>query len=159
MSNKKKPNPYSDVGGITGYMMGSFPETFMDIEDAIGIGPKFYESGMKKRGKESTEKIDEDYAGEDKDKDIPLIKPDPKRKKIRVGRKNKPTKTELESEFLNKRKTGGKLVGNQNKLDANNDGKISGTDFEILRKTKGKKYGGKITYKMTGGQVVDSSYD
>jgi hypothetical protein len=22
-----------------------------------------------------------------------------------------------------------------------------------------KKYGGKITYKMTGGQVVDSSYD
>jgi hypothetical protein len=22
-----------------------------------------------------------------------------------------------------------------------------------------KKYGGKITYKMTGGQVVDASYD
>jgi|TARA_R100000149_G_C5741196_1_gene55193 hypothetical protein len=158
MSNKKKTNPYSDMGGTIGYIMGSFPETMMDIEDAIGLGPKFYESGMKKRGKKSTEKIDEDYAGEDKDKDVPLIKPDPKRKKIRVGRKDKPTKTELESEFLNKR-TGGKLVGNQDKLDANNDGKISRTDFEILRKTKGKKYGGKITYKMTGGQVVDSSYD
>ena len=49
-----------------------------------------------------------------------------------------------------------KLVGNQTKLDANKDGKISGVDFEILRK---KKYGGKITYRMTGGQVVDSSYD
>ena len=24
---------------------------------------------------------------------------------------------------------------------------------------QGKKHGGKITYKMTGGQVVDSSYD
>ena len=154
MSNKKKPNPYSDVGGITGYMMGSFPETFMDIEDAIGLGPKFYESGIKKRGKKSTKKIDEDYAGEDKDKDVPLIKPDPKRKKIRVGN-YKSNEAGRKSEFLNKR-TGGPLVGNQDKLDANNDGKISGADFTILRK---KKYGGKITYKMTGGQVVDSSYD
>ena len=92
----------------------------------------------------------------------------------------------------------GKLVGNQNKLDANNDGKISGADFKILREKPSKiskdmgedrtkpleedigetiargnriakqeaseekikkKYGGKITFRMTGGQVVDSSYD
>ena len=57
---------------------------------------------------------------------------------------------------INKKMGGGKLIGGQKKLDANKDGKISGVDFEILRK---KKYGGKITYRMTGGQVVDSSYD
>ena len=153
MANEK--NPYKDVMGLSGYIMGNFPETTMDIEDTIGFG-KIYESEMERRGKKSTKKIDEDYAGEDKDKDVPLIKPDPKRKKIRVGKKDKSTKTERGSEFLNKRKTGGKLVGNQNKLDANKDGKISGADFEILRK---KKYGGKINYRMTGGQVVDSSYD
>ncbi len=48
------------------------------------------------------------------------------------------------------------IFGNTVKGDANNDGKISSIDFEILRK---KKYGGKINYRMTGGQVVDSSYD
>tara|TARA_R100000152_G_C6759823_1_gene183809 strand:- start:970 stop:1509 length:540 start_codon:yes stop_codon:yes gene_type:complete len=37
-------------------------------------------------------------------------------------------------------------------------GKITGTDFEMLKMNK-KKYGGKITYRMTGGQVVDSGYD
>jgi hypothetical protein len=78
-----------------------------------------------------------------------------------------------------------KLFGNQKKIDVNKDGKISGADFKILQqkgamtseerdedttcvpkelsakeqaKTK-KKYGGKITFRMTGGQVVDSSYD
>tara|TARA_R100001126_G_C4794198_1_gene133512 strand:+ start:70 stop:690 length:621 start_codon:yes stop_codon:yes gene_type:complete len=53
------------------------------------------------------------------------------------------------------------LKGNQKKLDANNDGKITGADFEILRKNPDakKKYGGKISYRMTGGQVVDSTYD
>jgi hypothetical protein len=29
-------------------------------------------------------------------------------------------------------------------------------DFKIV---KSKKHGGKITYKMTGGQVVDAGYD
>jgi|ETNvirenome_2_60_1030617.scaffolds.fasta_scaffold43447_1 hypothetical protein len=53
------------------------------------------------------------------------------------------------------------IKGNQKKLDANNDGKITGADFEILRKNPDakKKYGGKISYRMTGGQVVDSTYD
>ena len=55
------------------------------------------------------------------------------------------------------KKRGG-LVGGQNKLDVNKDGKITGTDFEMLKMNK-KKYGGKITYRMTGGQVVDSGYD
>lgn len=41
-----------------------------------------------------------------------------------------------------------KLGGNPNKIDSE--------DFAVLRK---KKYGGKISYRMTGGQVVDSSYD
>ena len=57
---------------------------------------------------------------------------------------------------MKKKMSEGGLIGGQKKLDANKDGKISGADFEILRK---KKYGGKINYRMTGGQVVDSSYD
>ncbi len=63
----------------------------------------------------------------------------------------------VDYEQLNKMSEGG-LIGGQKKLDANKDGKISGADFEILGANR-KKYGGKITYKMTGGQVVDSSYD
>ena len=35
--------------------------------------------------------------------------------------------------------------------------KIKPVEFQKNKKTK--KYGGKITYKMSGGQVVDSSYD
>ena len=35
----------------------------------------------------------------------------------------------------------------------------SPSDDPVNFKTTRKKYGGKITYKMTGGQVVDSSYD
>ena len=50
------------------------------------------------------------------------------------------------------------LVGGQAKIDANKDGKISGVDFEMMGANR-KKYGGKITYKMAGGKVVDSRYD
>ena len=53
---------------------------------------------------------------------------------------------------------GGGLIGGQKKLDANKDGEISGADFKIMGANR-KKYGGKISYKMAGGQVVDSSYD
>lgn len=63
----------------------------------------------------------------------------------------------VDYEQLNKMSEGG-LIGGQKKLDANKDGKISGADFKILGANR-KKYGGKITYKMAGGQVVDSSYD
>lgn len=52
----------------------------------------------------------------------------------------------------------GGLIGGQKKLDANKDGEISGADFEMMGANR-KKYGGKISYKMAGGQVVDSSYD
>tara|TARA_A100001391_G_C5053718_1_gene274128 strand:+ start:1400 stop:1717 length:318 start_codon:yes stop_codon:yes gene_type:complete len=34
-----------------------------------------------------------------------------------------------------KKKSGGKLVGGQKKLDKNKDGKISGEDFALLRKS------------------------
>ena len=34
-----------------------------------------------------------------------------------------------------KKKSGGKLVGGQSKLDKNKDGKISGEDFALLRKS------------------------
>lgn len=154
MANEK--NPYEDVVGLTGYIMGNFPETTMDIEDAIGFG-KIYESEMERRGKKSTKDIDEDYAGrKPKKKKVPLIKPDPKRKKIRV-RRDKSTKTERGSEFLN-RETGGDLSPKQQKIAklAGNPDKIDAADFTVLRK---KKYGGKINYRMTGGQVVDASYD
>ena len=53
---------------------------------------------------------------------------------------------------------GGGLIGGQKKLDVNKDGNISGADFEMMGANR-KKYGGKISYKMAGGQVVDSSYD
>ena len=59
---KKSSNPYKDLMGITGYIAGNFPETVMDIEDAIGFG-KVYESEMENRGKKSLKNIDEDYSG------------------------------------------------------------------------------------------------
>ena len=51
------------------------------------------------------------------------------------------------------------IKGNQKKLDANNDGKITVEDFEIIRKNpkSKKKYGGKITYRKTGGKVMSGS--
>jgi len=49
----------------------------------------------------------------------------------------------------------GGLVGGQTKLDMNKDGKITGQDFKMMP----KKYGGKITYRMNGGQVVAGSYE
>ncbi len=33
-----------------------------------------------------------------------------------------------------------KLIGDQNKLDANKDGKISGIDFKMLKKGKGERH-------------------
>jgi len=41
----------------------------------------------------------------------------------------------------------GKLVGGQNKLDANKDGKISKADFALLKKKKKKKKTKKKTKK------------
>jgi len=61
--NNNKTNPYKDVVGATGYVMGKFPETMMNIEDAIGFG-KLYESEMENRGKKSLKKTDEDYSGD-----------------------------------------------------------------------------------------------
>jgi hypothetical protein len=56
------------------------------------------------------------------------------------------------------KKMGGGMVGGQKKLDVNKDGAITGADFEMMGANR-KKYGGKINYRMGGGQVVDSSYD
>jgi hypothetical protein len=61
----KKTNPYKDVMGMTGYALGQFPETMMDIEDTVGFS-KLYEGEMKRRGKKSLKKIDEDYSGKSK---------------------------------------------------------------------------------------------
>ena len=61
--NKNKTNTYKDETGMTGYVMGSFPETMMGIEDAIGFG-KIYEADMKGRGRKSLKKTDEDYSGD-----------------------------------------------------------------------------------------------
>jgi hypothetical protein len=82
---------------------------------------------------------------------------------INKGKDSPDTTVGLDKEFSKKVEKQNKkaLTENQKKLDANNDGKITGADFEILRKNPDakKKYGGKITYRMTGGQVVDSTYD
>ena len=61
--NKNRTNPYKDIIGSTGYVMGKFPETMMNIEDAIGF-EKLYEGEMEKRGEKSLKKIDEDYSGD-----------------------------------------------------------------------------------------------
>jgi hypothetical protein len=60
--------------------------------------------------------------------------------------------------YMKKGMMGGGMVGGQKKLDANKDGMITGADFEMMGANR-KKNGGKISYKMVGGQVVDSSYD
>ena len=52
-------------------------------------------------------------------------------------------------------KKGGGLVGGQAKLDMNKDGMITGQDFKMMP----KKYGGKITYRMSGGKVTGAGYD
>ena len=49
----------------------------------------------------------------------------------------------------------GGLVGGQSKLDINNDGMITGQDFKMMS----KKHGGKITSRMSGGQVAGVGYD
>ena len=53
------------------------------------------------------------------------------------------------------KKMGGGLVGGQAKLDMNKDGMITGQDFKMMP----KKYGGKITYRMSGGKVIGAGYD
>ena len=82
---------------------------------------------------------------------------------INKGKDSPDTTVGLDKEFSKKveKQNRKALTENQKKLDVNNDGKITGADFEILRKNPDakKKYGGKITYRMTGGQVVDSTYD
>ena len=55
---------------------------------------------------------------------------------------------------VNKKMSGG-LVGGQAKLDMNKDGMITGQDFKMMP----KKYGGKITYRMSGGKVIGAGYD
>jgi hypothetical protein len=91
---------------------------------------------------------------------VPTIKAKPgptKRRPTMQEQRDAGASVIIDYEQLNKMSEGG-LIGGQKKLDANKDGKISGADFKILGANR-KKYGGKITYKMTGGQVVESSYD
>ena len=91
---------------------------------------------------------------------VPTIKAKPgptKRRPTMQEQRDAGASVIVDYEQLNKMSEGG-LIGGQKKLDANKDGKISGADFKILGANR-KKYGGKITYKMAGGQVVDSSYD
>ena len=49
---------------------------------------------------------------------------------------------------------GGRLVGGQKKLDKNNDGKISGQDFKLLRSSKGMRSGGKVIRMRGGGAAT-----
>ena len=60
--------------------------------------------------------------------------------------------------IINKKVGGGDLSPKQQEIakQAGDPNEIDAADFAALRN---KKYGGKISYRMTGGQVVDSSYD
>lgn len=75
----------------------------------------------------------------------------------------KPEKPKTPPGKKKKKAEGGSLSPKQKTIaaKAGNPNKIEGIDFEVLRKgdVKKAKYGGKITYRMTGGQVVDSTYD
>ena len=84
--------------------------------------------------------------------------PIPKKKKkivISKGMGEDYTKMPVEEPI---KKMGGGMVGGQKKLDVNKDGAITGADFEMMGANR-KKYGGKINYRMSGGKVVDSSYE
>ena len=84
--------------------------------------------------------------------------PIPKKKKkivISKGMGENYTKMPVEEPI---KKMGGGMVGGQKKLDVNKDGAITGADFEMMGANR-KKYGGKINYRMSGGKVVDSSYE
>jgi len=92
--------------------------------------------------------------------EVPTIKAKPgptKRRPTTQEQRDAGASVIVDYEQLDKM-AGGGLIGGQKKLDANKDGKISGDDFEMMGANR-KKYGGKISYKMAGGQVVDSSYD
>ena len=59
----------------------------------------------------------------------------------------------------------GGLVGNQSKLDKNNDGQISGADFKMMKnggkvKVKGMAMGGKVKAKgmAMGGKIKSKGY-
>jgi len=70
---------------------------------------------------------------------------------------NKPLTVLTESGFEKiNRKGGGGLKGGQPSIDIDKDGMITGQDFKLMAK---KKYGGKITYRMSGGKVAGAGYD
>ena len=49
-----------------------------------------------------------------------------------------------------------KMTKEQAEIDLNNNDRIDPEDFKLLAK---KKYGGKITYRMSGGKVAGAGYD
>jgi len=88
------------------------------------------------------------------EKDTPVkFAPKPEKPMTPPGKKKKVKKKAEGGSLSPKQKTIAAKAGNPNKIE--------GIDFEVLRKgdVKKAKYGGKITYRMTGGQVVDSTYD
>ena len=56
-----------------------------------------------------------------------------------------------------KSKASGGLVGGQTKLDKNKDGKISGVDFDIMKRMKRMNKGGYVKNYAYGGRVAKSS--
>mgnify|MGYP003120125509 CR=1 FL=1 len=114
--------------------------TYKRKKDPTQMSPSEYNIMMRKRKIEK----DQDLRGADDPRNYP-------------GKPFSNVKEQADKKRNLKRKGGG-LVGGQKKLDVNKDGKITGSDFEMLKMNK-KKYGGKISYRMKGGQVVDAGYD
>tara|TARA_R110002033_G_scaffold170528_1_gene213268 strand:+ start:100 stop:408 length:309 start_codon:yes stop_codon:yes gene_type:complete len=81
-----------------------------------------------------------------------IIKGD--KRKIRLAPKPEKPKIPKKGGGMIYKDMGG-LVGGQTKLDMNKDGMITGQDFKMMP----KKYGGKITYRMSGGKVASAGYD
>ena len=160
-NNNNKTNPYKGMKHldmIFGTLAKNFPETAMDIEDAIGFG-KIYEGAMKGRGRKSLKKTDEDYSGDR-----------PTKKKMGGGKVYK----KMGGGYMKKKMAGGgplKTVDVENNpglaklpTPVRNKMGFAKDGGKVYNKKHGgkvykKKYGGKINYRMGGGQVVDASYD
>ena len=91
---------------------------------------------------------------------VPTIKANPgpaKRRPTMKEQRDAGASVMVDYDQLNKM-AGGGMTGGQKKLDANKDGMISKVDFEMMGANR-KQYGGKVSYKMAGGQVVANCYD
>ena len=140
-NNNNKTNPYKDMKHldmIFGTLAKNFPETAMDIEDAIGFG-KIYEGAMKGRGRKSLKKTDEDYSGDR-----------PTKKKMGGGKVYK----KMGGGYMKKKMAGG---GPLKTVDVKNNPGLAKLPTPVRNKMGFAKDGGKVYNKKHGGKVIKNN--